>query len=333
MARVDELVETLGRGDSLLIVCHDNPDPDCLASALALQCIADEVGLGRVTITYGGVVSHQQNRALVNLLEIDLHRFEERLLSDHELVAFVDHGVPGRNNPLPRDAHVDVVVDHHSSPDDIEADFVDLRPDVGATVTIFVEYLRDLDFDLSTRLASALLFGLHRERLDFVRHPTVGEYEAAAYVYPDVDLSIPDRLYGAAFSQATLDAVGEAIQSREIRGSNLIASVGRTAERDALVQAADYLLNVEGVDTVVVFGIVGGQIQVSARSTDPRLDVGDVLRRAFGEVGSAGGHTDMAGAQIPMGLFADVADDDADLVEFVSDRVTRRFFDALAAEE
>lgn len=162
-----------------------------------------------------------------------------------------------------------------------------------------------------------------------MRHPTVAEYEAASFVYPEVDVSVPDRLYGAAFSQATLDAVGEAIQSREIRGSSLVASVGRTPERDSLVQAADYLLNVEGVDTVVVFGLVGGQIQISARSTDPRLDVGDALRRAFGEVGSAGGHSDMAGAQIPLGLFADVADDDADLVEFVSERVSRRFFDAI----
>ena len=333
MSRVDDLLEVLGGGDSLLIVCHDNPDPDCLASALGLQCLAEHAGIGRVTIAYGGVVSHQQNRALVNLLDIDLHRFESDMLESHDLVGFVDHSIPGRNNPLPPDTTVDVIVDHHATPEQADAAFVDVREDVGATTTILVEYLRDLDFDLSARLASALLFALHRERLDFVRHPTSAEYEAASFVYPDVDLSIPDRLYGAAFSQATLDAVGEAIKSREIRGSSLVASVGRTNERDALVQSADYLLNVEGVDTVVVFGLVGDRIQISARSTDPRLDVGDALRRAFGEVGSAGGHADMAGAQIPLGLFADLANDDADLQEFVSERVSRRFFDSLADDE
>ncbi len=96
-----------------------------------------------------------------------------------------------------------------------------------------------------------MLFALHRERLDFVREPTRREYEAALAVYPDADLEMLEQLYGSAFSPGTLDAIGRAIDSRERRGSSLIASVGVTGETDALPQAADYLLNLEGVDTVL----------------------------------------------------------------------------------
>lgn len=330
MGRGEELAETLRDGDSLLVVCHDNPDPDCLASALALQYIAEEVGLGTVTITYGGSLSHQQNRALVNLLDIDLERFSESLLSAHDRIGFVDHSIPGRHNSVPKDAHVDVIVDHHPLAAEASATFVDERREYGATATIFVEYLQELDFGMSARLASALLFAIHRERLDFMRWPTYHEYEAGRILCPDVDLSITDRLYGAAFSQATLDAIGEAIRTREIRGSSLVASVGRTTERDALVQAADYLLNVEGVNTTLVFGIVDGEIQISARSIDPGLDVGATLERAYGDVGSAGGHVRMAGAQISLGLFGEISDEaDETLVEYVSDRIEQRFFEAV----
>lgn len=330
MGRGEELLDTLRGGDSLLVVCHDNPDPDCLASALALQYIAEAAGVGTVTITYGGSLSHQQNRALVNLLDIDLERYDESLLSDHELVGFVDHSIPGQHNSVPPGTTIDVIVDHHPLAGEGVATFVDDRRDYGATATIFVEYLQDLDLDISTRLASALLFAIHRERLDFMRWPTAREYEAGRILYPDVDLSITDRLYGAAFSQATLDAIGEAIRTREIKGSSLVACIGRTTERDALVQAADYLLNTEGINTTLVFGIVDGTIQVSARSIDPGIDVGSALERAFEDVGSAGGHARMGGAQIPLGLFGDLSDGvDGSLVDYVFDRIGQRFFEAV----
>ena len=198
---------------------------------------------------------------------------------------------------------------------------------------MFVEYLEDLDIDLTTRLASALLFALHRERLDFVREPTRLEYEAALSVYPYADLETLEQLYGSAFSPGTLDAIGRAIASRSRRGSSLVASVGKTGETDALPQAADYLLNLEGVDTVLVYGIVGDAIRLSGRSIDPRVHIGETLEDAFGDLGAAGGHHDMAGGRIELGLFADDADDVTELLAFVDGRLTRRFFEALNLEE
>ena len=334
MGRAQELADYLAKADSLAVVCHDNPDPDCIASALGLVAIADSVGVSTSDVLYGGTISHQQNRAFVNRLDVPMNRLSEVDLADYDLLAFVDHAVPGQHTELAPDVIPDIVVDHHPLDEPLDATFVDVRASVGATATIIVEYLKELGIERDARLGSALLFALHRERIDYLRHPTLNEYEAALSVCPDADIDLLDQLYGASFTPATADAIAEAIQNRVQRGASLASCVGRTSERDALVQAADYLQNIEGVDTVLVFGIVDGAVEMSARSIDPRVDLGDVLEESFADLGSAGGHADMAGAQIKLGLFADVdATNGDELVDFVARRVSRRFFNALRLEE
>ncbi|RQG90575.1 DHH family phosphoesterase [Natrarchaeobius chitinivorans] len=332
MPRVVELVSVLETAESLAIVCHDNPDPDCLASALALEAIADDVGVDDVTIAYGGEISHQQNRAFVNMLDISLRPIADVDVDTYDRVAFVDHTVPGANSSVSPEMVPDIVVDHHPG-ESAGATVEDVRTEYGATATIFVEYLRELDVELTSRLASALLFALHRERLDFVRGPTKREYEAALAIYPDADLEALEQLYGSAFTPGTIDAISRAIDSRERRGSSLVASVGTTSETDALPQAADFLLNLEGVDTVLAYGIVGRVIRLSGRSIDPRIHIGETLEDGFGELGPIGGHHDMAGGRIELGLFGDEAGDNDQLLSFVDGRITRRFFEALNLDE
>lgn len=116
MSRSQQLYDLLGDGGEITIVCHNNPDPDCLASALALGRIAAAAGIDEQYILYSGDISHQQNRAFVNLLDIDLKPFDSATVKDRpadSLLAFVDHSIPGENNRVPADTPVDVVIDHH----------------------------------------------------------------------------------------------------------------------------------------------------------------------------------------------------------------------------
>jgi nanoRNase/pAp phosphatase (c-di-AMP/oligoRNAs hydrolase) len=88
----------------------------------------------------------------------------------------------------------------------------------------------------------------------------------------------------------------------------------------------DYLATLEGGDTAIVFGIVNDDVQSSARSTDSRVNVGRILGDAFGDVGSASGHQETAGGEVPLGIFAGYEDDDPSLVDIVDRVVTARPF-------
>jgi nanoRNase/pAp phosphatase (c-di-AMP/oligoRNAs hydrolase) len=331
MAAPATLLGMLADARELTIVCHNNPDPDCLASALALGRIAEAAGIDEQHILYSGSISHQQNRAFINLLDITLTPFDPDAVverADGSLLAFVDHSTPGANNHVPAGTPVDIVIDHHPA-ETIDATYVDHRDQIGATATILTEYVRALDVPLDGPLATALLFAIRRETLSFLRGVTPAEYEASAVLHEHVDRDLLRKLSSPSVSGATIDAIAEAIENRVVHGSALITHVGRTTERDALPQAADYLATLEGIETAIVFGLVEEAIHMSARSTDSRINLGDVLDEAFGDVGSAGGHQEMAGGEIPLGIFADYTTDDDHLVEIVEQVVTARLVDAL----
>jgi nanoRNase/pAp phosphatase (c-di-AMP/oligoRNAs hydrolase) len=328
MSHAQQLRELLEGGSEINIVCHNNPDPDCLASALALGRIAAAAGIDERQILYSGDISHQQNRAFVNLLDIDLKPFESATVRDRppdSLLAFVDHSAPGRNNTVPEGTAVDIVIDHHPA-EDIDARFVDHREELGAVATILTEYVRELEVELEADLATALLFAIRSDTLDFLRGASRGDYDAAGHLHEFADQALLRQLSSPSVSGGTLDAISTAIDNRRVNNAVLVSHVGRTSERDALPQAVDYLVRLEGVQTAIVFGIVDDSIQISARSPDARVNAGKVLHQAFKDVGSGGGHHDVAGAEIPLGIFADYTSDDRHLLDIVKQVVTARLF-------
>jgi nanoRNase/pAp phosphatase (c-di-AMP/oligoRNAs hydrolase) len=316
----------------LAVVMHDNPDPDAIASACALVEIARNAGC-EAEPCYYGEISHQENLALVNLLEYDLTNLDpEDDLSRFAGFALIDHSRPGVNDQLPPDTPIDIVVDHHPPREPIEARFVDLRSDIGATSTLLTDYLRRLDVDPSRPVATGLLFGIRIDTKDFRREVSVDDYEAAAYLLPHADTATLDRVESPSISVDTLETVGRAIRNRDVRGEVLTSCVGRLHARDALAQAADRLLGLRDVTTTLVYGFKDGTIYMSARTRGTDLDVGETLREAFSQIGEAGGHADMAGAQIPLGLLGTVEEEaDADLSSVITDVVTDRFFETLRA--
>jgi nanoRNase/pAp phosphatase (c-di-AMP/oligoRNAs hydrolase) len=312
----------------LAVVAHDNPDPDAIASAVALARIAEVAGHS-AEVCYFGEISHQENRAFVNLLDIEMRNLDPGAdLDEYAGVALVDHSRPGVNDGLPEDTAVDVVIDHHPPREPVDARFVDLRSDVGATSTLMIDYLRRLDVPLEEVTATALLFGIRIDTDEFTREVSPDDFDAAAYVLPHADLGTLDRIDSPSMSADTLETIARAIQNRKRHGPALVSGVGRLSARDALAQAADRLLDLEDVTTTFVYGISEGTVYVSARARGADIDLGETLRDAFGQIGSAGGHADMAGAQLSLGLLDSVDSDDESLTEVVDAVITDRFLEA-----
>lgn len=329
--RLRELHATFETIDGTLgIFTHDNPDPDAIAAAIALRQVANYHGV-EAEIAYYGQITHQENRAFVNLLDLDLRDLDPGDDISYDAFALVDHSRPGVNDQLPTDTPVDIVIDHHPSKQMVEATFADVRESVGATSTLLVDYLRGYGIDFDVNVATALLFGIRIDTNDFQRGVTSTDLEAAALLIDHVDVEVLKRIESPSLSVNTLEIIGRAIDNRDRRNGIVTSGVGPITDRDALAQASDRLLDIEGVSITLVYGYMDGTIYASARARGVDCNLGDVLMEAFGEVGSAGGHEDMAGAQIPLGVFDDV-DAEEELTAMVEDIVTSRFYDVVDPE-
>jgi len=330
--RLRGLVRALRSVDgTLAVVAHDNPDPDAIASAVALVRIAEFAGTDAEACYYGDI-SHQENRALVNLLDIDMRQLDPEVDPREEFAAFalVDHSRPGVNDSLPMEVDPVVVVDHHPPREPIDAAFVDLRDDVGATSTLMVEYLDQFGLTPETQLATALLYGIRIDTKDFTREVSEADFDAAASLLSHADSETLDRVESPSITPEVLDVLARAIDARERRGAVVASCVGEISDRDALAQAAERLLDMEDVNTTLVYGYRDDVVYASGRTRGTDLDLGETLRDALDQMGSAGGHADMAGAQLPIGILADVNDDSTEsLTEIVRDTVAGRFFETL----
>jgi nanoRNase/pAp phosphatase (c-di-AMP/oligoRNAs hydrolase) len=289
----------------MAIFLHDNPDPDTIASALALRKIC---ALNHVagTLYHGGVVSHPQNRALVRLLRIPLEKLDSSeeaaaAVRNHSMTALVESSRPGQNNILPQNTDVQIIIDHHQTPPGMEerAAFVDIRPGAGAASTILTDYLQRLWIRPDPNLASALLFGIKVDTDDFTRNVGPSDLTAAVYLSEHADLGLIRQFEEPPMPRGTAEMIARAVRENETLGARSLSYVGTIRDRDALAMAAEFLLRMEDVDTAVVFGVLGDRMCLSGRTDDPSVNLGALFARAFG-AGVAGGHAATAGAQIPL---------------------------------
>jgi nanoRNase/pAp phosphatase (c-di-AMP/oligoRNAs hydrolase) len=313
------------------IVTHDNPDPDSIAAAAALQAIANHLGV-EADILYFGDIGHQENRAFVNLLDIELTHYDDVDIEDYDTTALID---PAKAGEVSLDREADIFIDHYEVEDDFEAEFADVRPNVSATSTILTKYIQEFDLSVSQEVATALLYGIRAETLDFRRDTTPADLTAAAYLYPFADHDTLEQVESPNMSPETLDVLAEAITNREVEGSHLVSNAGFISDRDALSQAASQLLNLEGITTTAVFGIVDDTIYLAARSKDIRLNIGRVLADAFEEIGEAAGHSTQASAEIPLGIFTGIEATENNretLLSLTEEAVTHKLFDAMGVD-
>jgi len=278
MAR--QLAEIIEDGDGrMAILTHDNPEPDSIASATALQAIAGAFGV-EADILYTGDVGHQENRAFVNLLGIDLVARSGTDLSEYGTVAAVDLAKSAEDS-FDFETDIDIYLDHLEADVPFDARFVDVRTNVSSTSTILTKYLQEFDQSPTEAVATALLYGIRAETLDFKRDTTPADLTAAAYLHPFANHDTLEQVESPSMSPETLDVLAEAIQNREVQGSHLFSTAGFIRDREALAQAAQHLLNLEGITTTAVLGIADDTIYLAARSKDIRLNIGNVPRRGI----------------------------------------------------
>ena len=303
----------LAEQDEIAVLMHPNPDPDAMSAALGVASLANQVDVD-ATVQYPGQIRHQENRAFRTVLDLELDPIDHVSDLAAESVVLVDHNEPrgfaGADGVLPT-----AVVDHHPGDGSGES-FTDVRTDYGATASVVAEYFQEnkatpvppdkhasetnADFTLPTDTATGLLYGI----LADTKHLTVGasesDFAAAAYLYPGVDQDCLDRIANPAVDAEVLEVKARAIAGRRVEGSFAVADVGGVNNVDAIPQAADELIQLEGVSAVVIIGERDGTIHLSGRSRDDRVHMGNAIDSVLSglENGNGGGHSRMGGGTI-----------------------------------
>lgn len=336
------------RGKKLLVVLVGYPDPDNIGSGLALQFLAREYEIETSLLSFHEV-SHQENRALVKQLELDLWLYDERAdLSEYELYALVDTQRP-EATPIEEELEkktLIAVVDHHKRSSDVEAEFIDVREDAGSTCGIFAEYLEaslpeglDSNEPEHVKLATAMMHGIRSDTRIFIE-ASQQDFNAAAYLWPAVDQALLRKISAQSLSPAVMDMIQSALERRRVYDNYLFSDVGfvRKENRDGIPQAADFLLTRAGIDTVLVFGVVNGRtIEGSLRTRSDTVNPDAFLKKAFGideEKGShyGGGNVRDKGAfQIPIGFLAQ-HNDREQLYRLACEIIHEKFLEAIGQE-
>ena len=298
-ARVQQYQRFFADGDRVLIMLHNDPDPDAMASGLALRNVLRRT---KTTAIIGAMqgVTRPENLRMVNLLDIHVEHITAPMLKEFNRIAMVDVQPHYFGDLIDR---VDLVIDHHPEQPGYTALFKDIRADYGSTSTILTEHLRAVDVNISERTATAMLYAIKSDTLFFNRQTNRVDIEAFSYLYPLADAALITKMEGAEITSDRLEYVMEAHRTGTLLDQVFCGFLGAVPREDFIPYVADFFLQLEGVKWTLIAGIVGETLILSVRNLGYTKNAGEFVRRHFSDLGSAGGHRAMAKAVVPMRAF------------------------------
>ena len=319
-SRFAALVGAFVRAERVVVLTHDNPDPDAIASSAGLAHIVQEsVGIPAV-VTFGGIIGRAENRALMDSVGVPFERIEGFEFLPGDAFALVDAQPGAGNNAVPEDARLAVCIDHHPPREaPRRAVYHDVRETYGACATMIVELLRAGGIEPGRPLATALFYGIQSETLDLGRETSGPDVEASVYLYPRTDPAALSRIRHARAPRALFRSLHEGLERAWHRDEVVFVPAGDLAYPDLVAQLADFFLRVQGVEWVVAIGRYRDDLLVSVRADRPRAHAGVWVREIVDGRGPAGGHGQMAGARVPV-----PGKDDTEVADLV-DELFERF--------
>jgi len=322
---VTALFEAVKGVRSALVLTHDDPDPDSIASGVALAYLFEErLGL-RATLAHGGIIGRAENKAMVRLLSIELSPLHELDLGQYDAVALVDGQAGAGNVGLPSQLTPTVIIDHHS---DVSSDlagvpFVDIRGACGATSTILTGYLRAAGVNPDRRTATALFYGIKADTMGLARAAGEADVDAYLYLLPLSDTRILAQIEHAQVPLAYYQAFERALDRTLIYDDVVVCNLGSMDWPDLAAEMADFLLRWEGARWIICMGLYEDEVVISVRTNDMEANAGQVVRAVVEGLGTGGGHGLLAGGRVPL---------DARPLQDVVRTLRRRFLKQLARE-
>jgi nanoRNase/pAp phosphatase (c-di-AMP/oligoRNAs hydrolase) len=301
-ATLERLRAAAGSGP-LLILTHDNPDPDALAAGKALATLFASAWGIESDLRYSGLVLRAENRALLKNLTPE---WERRIAyidtKPYSAVALVDTQPGAGNNCLPVDVVPDIVIDHHNprreALDDVA--FVDVRPEIGATVTILDTYLEAAGIVPDAELATAMFYGLKTDTRGLSRGTSEIDITVYLRLLSQIDHDHLIKIEQAGLPPEYFQAFAQGLQAAEMYGRAVVADMGEMHRPDLAAEMADLLIRLNRARAVLCLGVHEETLHLSIRTMPMGEDAGMLVQQVIVSPGRAGGHGTMAGGQVPL---------------------------------
>ena len=293
----DKLAKAIGGPGRLLIVTHDNPDPDALVTAAALARFASATADVKSRICCEGVVGRAENRALKRELRLKLMDATRVSWKRWPKIALVDCQPGTGNNAFPEKRAPDVVLDHHPLRKSTRARMTDVRSDYGACATLMAEYLQAASISVPSDLAAGLCYAIASETQDLSRDAGAADAEAYMRLYQQADKKMLSRIMHPQLQQEYFSTLARALRAAMTHGNIVIAHLDEVTHPDSVGLVADLLLQRIRITWSLVTGVWKGDLYISLRTERGYAHAGRILRRVLGARGSGGGHSAMAGGR------------------------------------
>lgn len=298
LLKIEELKKTLESAKRLVILTHDNPDPDTISCALTLQTIVTHFCKIPVLLRYSGIVGRAENREMIRLLKIKIRPLGKSELRPSDTIALVD-SQPGTGNvTLPKGVKTSIVIDHHPLRKTTKSAFIDLQVDAGATATILAEYLLASGVEITSQVATALCYGISSETQHLGRGATPKDTQVYSALFVHANKKILSQIENPKLPRDYFMTLSRGLHQAEMYKHAIVSNLGEISVPDFVPIVADLLLKCERASWTLVTGRYKNRVLVSVRTTRPHGDAGRFLRRVIGNLGTAGGHDMMAGGQV-----------------------------------
>jgi len=320
--KLEKLYAVLSPEDKVLIIIF--PDPDAIASAWALKRLLWR-RVQTVTIAYIRETKRLDNLAMLKLLKINICSFSDIELSSFTKLAIVD-SQPSHFSEL-KDIFFHIIIDHHPLNGEVEGNFIDIVPECGATATLLTEYLRRARIKPSSALATALFYGIKTDTQNFAFRGTERDIKAFRYLFNYINHTIIRKIEGSEISLNNIPYFKKAFNVMQVNLAQhqIFIYLGKITESDICVILADFFLKIAEISWSIVAGRYKNRLIIIFRSDGYRKHAGRLAERAFGHLGQAGGHKEMARAEIPLNRLKDILGSftDKDIKQFILKQIIK----------
>lgn len=297
-------LKELEKYNPITIQCHDNPDADALGSGYGLYCYFKSKGK-EVRLIYSGRNRIQKTnlKLMVEKLAIPVEYIPPEKATKIEGLLLLTDCQYGGGNVTRFEAEHAAVIDHHQEEIKLSP-LVRIQSNLGSCSTLVWSMLKEEAFPVEedTVLGTALYYGLYTDTNQF------------SEIYNPLDMDMREALKYNKSLITLFRNSNLSLKELEIAGIALIRYSYNDDYRFAVIPSqqcdpnilgliSDFLIQVDEIDTCVVYNEAGEGYKFSVRSCVKEVKANELAAFLAEGIGSGGGHTEKAGGFISKALY------------------------------